>query len=165
MGSFQKMLEMMKAIGIYRLNGNGLIEAEMEVYAQQLDRLLEQAIQLSEYCFLDLAENPYGGRFEWLFGLPETQYPFRQGDLEKRQRNIRHMKDRLAIKNSDFHKSGVQRAISTFGLTVELEENFAEQKVIAAVVADEKLLATKTEKIEVIQAMLPCHATAEIIFF
>lgn len=162
MQSLQRMRDHLKTTGLYQLDTNSLVAAEMAAYASVLDALFEQLDQLLKECFFDEVESPRGEIFEELFGLPATKFPLDEQKRDERRRKIAMMKQRLAVKNNDFSAQGIKKLIETGGMTVSFQEDFAQKTITVTVLEDRDYCELIEDKRGFIIRSLPCHSTAVI---
>lgn len=164
MNAFERMISQLKPIWLYRLDGNSLVEAELQAYGVIMDQLSKDIYQNLKEAFLDEVDATSAERFERLFGLPKTEFPLTEERRKEREKKIKMMKDRLKIQNCDFTIDRLKDAVSTGGLKVEFEEDFENKAITVAVIEDENMFSTKEEKIEFIKKLMPCHSKVEVVF-
>lgn len=164
MKSFERMLFQLKPLRLYQMNGNSLVEAELQAYGAVFDKLYEEIHAQLKEVFLDEVDAVYGEKFERLFMMPKTRRPLTEETRKERIEKIGMMKERLKIKNCDFGIQRVKDAIATGGMKVEFEEDFRNQLITVAVIEDKNLFSAEEEKIDFIKRLMPCHSRVEVVF-
>jgi len=164
MNAYEKMAVQLKSTKLYRMDGTGLVDAEMKAYGKALDFMWAKAKRILTNCFFDQEDNTQRTIYESLFGLPKTGELDSEEKRELARRKSAMMKQRLSIRNTDFNKAGIQKAIASGGMTVMLTENFGQKSIAVTVVKDENMILRQEDKEAFIRGFLPCHSTAEIVF-
>ena len=148
----QRIATLLKATGVYRMDGSTLIDAEMEGYAFILERILEDVQTLQDGIFFDNPNSRYCEYYEQLFGLPVSRVYIEGPDLESRKANIVAMKRRLAINGRSFDDKGLKEALKSFGLTVTFQPDGGELAI--TILEDLHYLETEEERDNLFEELL-----------
>lgn len=159
MTTLERIAVQLKATGLYKMNGTSLVEAEILAYANALDDVAVIINDAMNNCFLDEMTSTAYDYFERLFCLPYSYRISTEPGRSERIKKIAMMKKRLSIRNNDFNKVGLKKAMSSGGLEVDFSENFATATTTVTVKTDAGYFATPAERVDFIKKMMPCSAT------
>lgn len=153
--SYERMIRLLKATGLYRLDQNSAVEKELWLYAVYFGILEDQIKRLTDNCFVDSITRDGFDRYRELYSLPEG---IKQSEL----RDI--VRKRLAITNRDFTPAGVQRCMESGGFDVELTEYFQYERITIRVLESTGAFGTQEEKEAFLTQCLPCQQHASFLW-
>lgn len=133
MTAYESIKEKLSATGLYNINRNGLIDAEIKAYDAGLQNLYNGIDELLRECFIQTAE---GWGLEQLEAMAKT---YMSGDsLEFRREKLMN---RLQVNSGSIGKDALEKQAASLGLSCTITENISESKIyldILTEVADEK---------------------------
>jgi hypothetical protein len=154
MESYERMTSLLKAMKLYRLDGKGLIEAELYAYGKILSALENQIRALGKDCFLDELESQGSSQWERLFGFPQTPFPMSEEEREKRKDKIGRMKKRLELSGEDFHLEGIKRYLESIGISASITENDRDGSLTVTILEDRNYF-TKSDRMKLLREIFP----------
>ncbi len=152
MESYERMIALLKPMKLYRLDGEGLIEAELYAYGKILSALEERIRNLGKDCFLDELESQGSSRWESLFGFPRTSFPMNEADRATRKDKIERMKKRLELTSCDFHLEGINRYLESIGINAAITES---STGITVTVSEDQNYFSKTDRDKLLKEIFP----------
>ncbi len=139
----------LKPIGIYKLNGNTLVNAELSAYAQGLKILNDKLETLENESFIVTASD-YGLSFrETLFGRVKSN------------RTVEERRDMLiyrgSINSNDFTRESIERALIAIGIKGAVSENVDGNNVYINCLDILDSFSSESDIIQRAQEFLPAH--------
>lgn len=153
MDTLALMKNQLAPTGLYRLDGTTAVEIELAAYAAGLDPLREELLELQAESFAATARD-YGLRLkERSFALVPA------GDTAARREALLKIS---AVRSGACTKNGLESALSAFGLSVNLEEDPANLKIVAHFVSAPACGEVEAQK--KLEIFCPAHLTVESDF-
>lgn len=153
MDTLESMKNQLAPTGLYRLNGTTLVDFELAAYAEGLNPVCGELLTLQLESYAATAAG-YGLREkERAFALPPS------GDAQARREALLKL---CAVLPGTCTKAGLESALSAFGLSVTLEEDPANAKIIAHFLSAPA--CGKTEAQKKLEIFFPAHLTVESDF-
>lgn len=153
MSSYNRMLETLKPLGIYKLDGTTILDCELKSYAVYIDIISDKIDQMFNRIFLDNVTGDSIVRYAKLYSLPASVTKELLKDIVVR---------RNRISNTDFTVDGVMRCLKAGGITADLSENFATNTVTVTITDDKKIFTDIAQRNTFIKQVLPCHVKSNI---
>lgn len=153
--SRQRMLRLLKATGLYRLDGDSVTEKEIKIYAQLFGQMEYAIHTLTNNCFLETLDSSGVLAVRRLYGLPASMSRVNLQELARL---------RMGITNRDFTKEGVLRCLAAGGFQATLTENFTQKAITVTIQSDKGAFGTRTEAEDYIKACLPYPLTPTIVW-
>lgn len=164
MSSINSIKNSLKPLGIYKLNTQGLLNAELSAYACELDTLNAEIEKLEKECFVSTAED-YG------ITLREQLYDFSKPlwDVSKKRQRILGLA--LVTPNS-FTKADLESILQIYGIEAIISEDLETGNIYINCISKNDLFenvfssASKNESstINQIEKFMPAHLTFEVDF-
>ena len=149
MRALDSMVQKLRPMGLYRLTGNTIVEAELAAAAQGLDCVYEELDRLLQEAFLPTARE---------LGLAMRELAF---GSERKDLSLNHRRDMLMHRNAvtvnDNTKEGMERTLLAVGIRASIFENPREQKLYISCV---ELLDQTMERARLVDSVirfLPAH--------
>lgn len=153
MDTLESMKSQLAPTGLYRLDGTTTVDFELAAYAEGLNPLCEELLTLQAESYAATASD-YGLREkERAFALPPS------GDAAARRGALLKL---FAVLPGTCTKEGLEAALSAFGLSVRLEEDPADSKIIAHFLSPPACGEAEAQK--KLEIFCPAHLTAESDF-
>lgn len=162
MNSYERMITLLKGLKLYRLNGEGLIEAETYAYGKVLSQLEERVYALGKDLFWDETESERSAEYEKLFGFPKTAFPLEEANRAEREDKIRCMKLRMSLSPDAFSLEQVKKYGESAGITFTVTEDFNNSKIKIAV-TENKGYYQKNDLIRFLTDAFPAGSILEIM--
>lgn len=149
MTSLEEMIRILQPLGIYRLEEGTAVYRELQTYAGAMDRcretldeiLREAIVQTAVSYGLDYREQLFGPRNEAL-------------NAEERRKRLIY---RLSVLPGDFTRSGISRALLSFGYQGEIREEKEKETLLFEPIGESTDPADYLELIEGLRQILPVH--------
>lgn len=145
--------QMLRPLGIYKLDGNTLVDFELEAYAEGLNIINEALDTLEREAFIITAET---------YGI--TNREIICGKI-KISRLLNERRDMLMYRNSisskDFTKTGIQRALVSVGLQSSINENLDGESIYINCFSIIDDLWSNSEIEAAAEKFLPAHLIVE----
>lgn len=128
MTCLERILSRLADTGLYRLEEDSWVYAEVKAYAQGIQLLLDEIGRLRYGAFFHLPQSPCARLQEQLFGFDPTPVngqgdtPFTGEALQRRERIIAACQKRLAVSRQYATADQLEQAVESWGCTVEFGE-------------------------------------------
>lgn len=153
MDAYESMRRQLRPTGLYTLDGTTAVDRELAAYAEGLNAVIAQLSELQAESFVATACG-YGLSYrEQAFALSAS------GTAEERRAVLLGLG---AVGRGDCTKEGIEAALSALGLSVGLEEDAADSRVVAHFLAAPACGETEAQK--KLEIFLPAHLSAESDF-
>lgn len=156
MQTFNTMKNVLKKTALYRLNSGTAVEAELSVYAQELDTVWEQLESLEQEGFAAHASGQGLTEFEKLYGL----FQIEKEDKERRTAIL----SRSKMNEWDFTRESMEQILRAEGFSVRLYESPATMQVTANVLESEMPSAHRAALSKAVLKFLPAHLQVRLDF-
>ena len=153
MGACESMRRQLRPTGLYTLDGTTAVDRELAAYAEGLDALCADINELQAESFVAAASGYGLSLREQAFALPAS------GTAEERRAALLGLG---AVRQGSCTKEGTEAALAALGLSVELEEDAANSKVVAHFLAAPACGEAEAQK--KLEIFLPAHLSAESDF-
>ena len=154
MNSKQRLYRLLSPLKLYSLRGNTLVDAELASYLAVMQIVEQKLRQLYSGLFVALADGQQLKRWERMVGIPIKE----NVSLEERRRMVL---ERLSVTPQDFTKEGLQKALASAGIQVEIQELPQEGKIRIISKGITGGHFTLDEVKQAINRFLPSHLTTE----
>lgn len=164
MSSINSIKKSLKPLGIYKLNSQGLLNAELSAYACELDTLNEEIEKLEKECFISTAED-YG------ITLREQLYDFSKPlwDVAKKRQRLLGMS---LVKPTSFTKADLENILEVYGIEAAILENTKTGNIYINCLSTNDLFENvfssdsenKSSTINQIEKFIPANLTFEVDF-
>ena len=168
MTCLQRLLSQLAATGLYRLEEDSWVYAEVKAYAAGLELLLNAVRDLRYGAFFHLPQCPLAGEQEVLFGFDPTlkngsgDTPYTGSCLERREKIIAACQKRLAVSRQYAAPAQLEQAGESWGCTLSFTENLEENTLSVAVQPDGNILPDPDALKKRIAALLPYWMTVTV---
>lgn len=153
MHAFKNMLQLLRPLGLYRLDGTTLVDAELAAYGAGLALLWEQAEKVEQNCLPQSMTAAALTRWESLCG-------FSSGALPLQERRGRLMAW-LSVLPADMTLQKLQEDFEKLGARVVLEELPGEQKVLLTLLDPPAEEAERETLLALPRRLYPVHLVVE----
>lgn len=154
--TLQTMKECLRPMGLYRLDGTTMVDAELAAYAAELDRLNQALETLEKESFIPTAQEYGLSRREELFGRVKEQRP-----VEDRRNMLLY---RGAVTCNDCTRAGMERAMVAAGLRTSIVEQTGSGGLYINCIAMLDTFTKKELAMERAREFLPAHVSAVFDF-
>ena len=161
MTCLQRLLSQLASTGLYRLEEDSWVYAEVKAYAAGFELLLQEIQKLRYGAFFHLPQCPYARQQEQLFGfdpIPQIgsgDTPQTGSSLARRGKNIAASQKRLAVSRQYAAAGDLQQAGESWGCTLSFAEDL-EQNTLTVTVQPDSDIAPDPEGLKTrIAALLP----------
>ncbi|MVB11115.1 hypothetical protein CAFE_18180 [Caprobacter fermentans] len=153
MDTLESMKNQLSSTGLYRLDGTTTVDYELAAYAEGLNALRNGLSALQAESYVATASDYGLLEKERACGLPSS------GGVSDRRAALLKLG---AVRPGACTKEGLESALSAFGLSVSLEEDAANSKIIAHFLSQPPCGQTEAQRI--LEIFCPAHLTAESDF-
>ncbi len=164
MSSINSIKKSLKPLGIYKLNAQGLLNAELSAYACELDTLNSEIEKLEKECFISTAED-YG------ITLREQLYDFSKSlwDVSKKRQRILGIS---LVKPTSFTKADLENILAIYGIEAAILEDTETGNIYINCISKNDLFENvflsdsqnESSTINQIEKFMPAHLTFEVDF-
>lgn len=156
MTALESMINKLSPLGVYNLNSDTVIYAELAAFAVGLDVYRESLETLLRECFVATAESYGIENRELAVGKPREDLL-----LEKRREMLFN---RLSFSAGDFTPEGLKKALSFIGIDGTVSEQPEAQRISIFVADGEYPLAEREWISAQIKGILPAHLEWDVVF-
>lgn len=168
MTCLQRMLSQLASTGLYRLEEDSWVYAEVAAYAAGLERLLQAIRDLRYGPFFHLPQCPLAGAQEELFGFDPTpengsgDTPYTGASLTRREKIAAACQKRLAISRQYATSSQLEQAGESWGCTLSFTENLEQNTLEVTVQPDGDIQPDPDALSQRIAGLLPYWMTVTV---
>ena len=152
----ERMYSRMRSLRLYNLEEGSLIRAELDSYLDVLEPLQQKILAVQQDALVQTCSEDRLMAFERMLAIPVNQNIPLQ---ERRQMAVSKMR----IGPSDFHRTGIEKALNAIGVsaTVEEEPGGGTITVTATGLADSQMTLDQAK--QAFEALMPAHLLAEFV--
>lgn len=161
MTCLQRMVSQLASTGLYRLEEDSWVYAEVKAYAAGFELILQEIQKLRYGAFFHLPQCPYARQHEELFGFDPTPVngsgdtPYTGASLTRREKIIAACQKRLMVSRMDSTPSEMYRAATSWGCELYFSENLP-QNTLTVTIQPDADIAPDTQALKArIAALLP----------
>ncbi len=142
MTCLQRLLSQLACTGLYRLEEDSWVYAEVKAYAAGFELILEEIQKLRYGAFFHLPQCPYARQQEQLLGFDPTpengsgDTPYTGTALTRREKIIAASQKRLAISRQYATADQLQQAGESWGCTLSFAEDLEQYTLTVTVQPD-----------------------------
>ena len=152
----ERMYSRMRSLRLYNLEEGSLIRAELDSYLDVLEPLQQKILAVQQDALVQTCSEERLMAFERMLAIPVNQNIPLQ---ERRQIAV----SKMSIGPSDFHRTGIEKALNAIGVsaTVEEEPGGGTITVTATGLADSQMTLDQAK--QAFEALMPAHLLAEFV--
>ena len=152
----ERMYSRMRSSRLYNLEEGSLIRAELDSYLDVLEPLQQKILAVQQDALVQTCSEERLMAFERMLAIPVNQNIPLQ---ERRQIAV----SKMSIGPSDFHRTGIEKALNAIGVsaTVEEEPGGGTITVTATGLADSQMTLDQAK--QAFEALMPAHLLAEFV--
>nr|DAQ15911.1 MAG TPA: tail protein [Caudoviricetes sp.] len=152
----ERMYSRMRSLRLYNLEEGSLIRAELDSYLDVLEPLQQKILAVQQDALVQTCSEDRLMAFERMLAIPVNQNIPLQ---ERRQMAV----SKMSIGPSDFHRTGIEKALNAIGVsaTVEEEPGGGTITVTATGLADSQMTLDQAK--QAFEALMPAHLLAEFV--
>ncbi len=156
MDSITSMKNKLIPLGLYNLEINSKISAELSAYSVAFNMINQKLEELERECFINTSQT-YGLELrEKLFDYVRTGL-----DLYKRRTMLIY---RTSITSNDFNKSKITEALMSSGMEVEITENLGSSEIEVNCISFFDTISTQIQAQKKAQEFIPAHIASTFTF-
>ena len=156
MDALTSLREKLRPLGLYALDGNGVVDAELAAYAEGLDLLYEEMEELARECFVQTAES---------YGLESRE---RMAGALRPELSLAARREMLlyrgAVTSNDFTRESIERALVAAGFRASVTEYGGNQNLYVNCLELLDASITAEEAMAAAAEFLPAHLGCDYDF-